>query len=223
MLIAPLLLRKRYRQWLLCIVSVSSIYLFLHTAACSPFGSLSTFGAKWRHNDGVFGLLHWCYTSVFSPLDGSSLSTGLMGRWLTGDADLRSSSQLALFFTKATSGLIVLGYLFNTMRKNWSLEVKVFSVFAFFFLMSPVIHPWYLLWILPLIPFVWSQFGYQASLPIIWWSITSLVAYDARISLLTTGVWKSEPALVWFEYGGLLIVFLLMRFQRRSARIPNTH
>ena len=133
MLIAPLLLRKRYRQWLLCIVSVSSIYLFLHTAACSPFGSLSTFGAKWRHNDGVFGLLHWCYTSVFSPLDGSSLSTGLMGRWLTGDADLRSSSQLALFFTKATSGLIVLGYLFNTMRKL-VLEVKVFSVFAFFLL-----------------------------------------------------------------------------------------
>ncbi|MGB0645801.1 MAG: glycosyltransferase 87 family protein [Bradymonadia bacterium] len=222
-LIAPFVLRGKHRQWLLCIISIGGVYLLLDTSACSPFGSLSTFGAKWRHNDGVFGLLHWCYTSIFNQLDQKFLSTGLLGRWLTGDSHLSSPSQLGLFFAKLTSGLFVVGYLFDTMRRDWSLEIKVFSLFVVFFLVSPVVHPWYLLWTLPLIPLLWSQVGCYASLPLIWWSMTSLVAYDARISLLTTGVWKSAADLVWLEYGGLLVVFLFARFKSDSARIPNTH
>ena len=205
-LILPLVFQRRWKQWGICFAVISSVYLLFSMNDCSPLGSLSTFSGKWRHNAGLFEVLHWFLEEAASNVEGVSSISHTLSTWLTGNAQINSSSLVAMLLTKLICLGIVLGFYLWLRRTNWSIEIKVFSLFGFFFAFSPVVHPWYLIWVLPLLPYLWSLGRIPKAAPLLWWSVSSLAAYEARIELLTNGRWQSSSELLWLEYGVLLVL-----------------
>ena len=68
-------------------------------------------------------------------------------------------------------------------------------------LLSPVVHPWYLLWILPIALLTLAR-DPAARWPwaFVVWSVTSWVAYLPRPHYLASGVWAEPDWTRWFEY-----------------------
>ncbi len=218
-LIMPLILRRRWGPWLLCFGVIAGVYGLLGINDCAPLGSLSTFSGKWRHNEGVFGLLNWMYESALSGIDPRSFLPKTLSYWLTGTHQINTAGLLATVATKLTCLSLILGAYFWGRTKPWLDELKVFALFGCFFLCSPVVHPWYLIWVLPLLPFLWSLHGLSGSAPLIWWSLSSLVAYNARIELLVNQRWHTPLSLLWLEYGVLLgLCILSLSLVRRSRK-----
>ncbi len=217
-LIIPFVFQRRWRQWLLCFVLIAAVYSLLSTGDCSPLGSLSTFSGKWRHNEGIFGVLNWMYETLLSDLEPPALMSSTLAYWLTGTDQINTTGLLATVATKFTCLSLIIGAFCWVQPRPWFNEIKVFGLFGCFFLCSPVVHPWYLIWVLPLLPFLWSARGLVGSAPLIWWSISVLVAYNARIGLLLNQRWYTPPSLLWLEYGTLLCLALLSMYLIRRDR-----
>ena len=203
-LILPIVLQRRWKQWGICLAVLSTVYLLFSLSECSPLGSLSTFSGKWRHNAGTFGILHWLFEQASTNIESFSSTSHILARWLTGNSQINSPHLVAMLSTKLMCLGLILAFFLWLRRTDWTMEVKVFSLFGFFFVVSPVVHPWYLMWVLPLLPYLWSLNRLAAAAPLVWWSLSSLVAYNARIELLTHGQWHTPVELLWLEYGGLL-------------------
>lgn len=218
-LIFPLLFGRRWRRWLVSLLIISIVYGLFAFSDCSPLGSLSTFSGKWRHNEGVFGVLNWMYEALLPDRPPLSFIPTTLSYWLTGNDQINTTQLLATVATKLTClALLFSAYLWGR-QQPWMREIKVFGFFGCFFLCSPVVHPWYLIWVLPLLPFLWSRHGLAGSAPLIWWSLSSLVAYNARIELLLNQRWHTPLSLLWLEYGMLLGLCILSFWMIRRARI----
>jgi alpha-1,6-mannosyltransferase len=216
-LIIPVVLKRRWKQWGLCLTIISCVYLLFSMSDCSPLGSLSTFSGKWRHNDGMFGALHWFFEQGLSNIESLSYISHTLSRWLTGTSQINTPGLVAMLSTKLMCLSLVLAFYLWLRRTDWNIEIKALSLFAFFFTVSPVVHPWYLIWILPILPYLWSINGLASTAPLIWWSISSLVAYEARIELIINGRWHTPVELLWLEYGVLGCLCLWsIRFSSRA-------
>jgi hypothetical protein len=74
-----------------------------------------------------------------------------------------------------------------------SLLEKIFLAFLGFLLLSPVVQPWYLLWLAALLPLRWSLAAFVfLGLS----NISNVVVYQYR----STGVWLDNPMLLAVEY-----------------------
>ena len=95
-------------------------------------------------------------------------------------------------------------------------------------LLSPVVHPWYLLWVLPFAAL--SAGGQRAALsrPFFVWSLLIWLAYVPRAQYLETGEWHTEDWIVWLEYlpvwASLIwsgAVHLAKRQEGTSSKMPS--
>jgi hypothetical protein len=122
-------------------------------------------------------------------------------------------------------GLLGLFWLSRVVRLRTAEPAAAFAgllgpTIAAALLLSPILHPWYLLWVLPFL-----ALGVAAQRAWVWplvvWNLTIFLAYWPRPDFLRTGVWQASPTLAWVEYlpvwGGL--AFLVARgVQRRLFR-----
>jgi len=72
------------------------------------------------------------------------------------------------------------------LRRDW-ISTYAWTVGALF-LVSPVVHPWYLIWLLPVL--------FALPHPAWWvWSCTVILAYRPLAVFRATGIW--EESLAW--------------------------
>jgi hypothetical protein len=151
------------KAWLMAV-----IFIFLVVGSYAPFLSageklwsgLMVYSEKWRFNDGVFSLIF----SGVHPLLSDQIVTYLMipSDWEISQVTLTTRRiDLALIISKIVVGLIfMLIYVrlflpilkpkaVSNIEAHWS--AIVITILAAFFVLSPTLQPWYLLWILPLL------------------------------------------------------------------------
>ena len=166
-------------------------------AACLPYADagaamwsgLRTFAVKWRHNDSLYGLV---YSLLADPKPGWEWDDGalLTARWICLAA-------LALVTMAAAA--------------RWADPVGAAAAsMGALLLLSPVVHPWYLLWVLAFLPMLpappWIAFSWLAFL-----------GYQVLGAYRGSGVWQPEEWVVWAEYGPvyLLLGWTLFRWAAR--------
>ena len=150
--------RLRARWWLLPLV-IGGFYLMFWRRGLSPLGSLGVFVAKWRGNDFLF--------SLFVPQD-------------AGEPKLHTAKMMVAVLV----GLVWLATLI--LRRGW-ISTYAWTVGALF-LISPVVHPWYVIWLLPVL--------FALPHPAWWvWSLTVFMAYEPLALYRATGRW--EESLAW--------------------------
>jgi hypothetical protein len=161
----PALAGKLRWRWLLLPVVVLAAYAPFRHGGVNALGSLRVFVATWRANDFLYGFL---------PGAAAGTEAGTRAAHLVG-AVLAGGIVLALWLR----------------ARPWT-EVYAWGIAALF-LLSPVVHPWYVLWLLPAAIFL--------SHPAWWvWSLTVFAAYAPLPAYRAGGAWTESPALIAAEY-----------------------
>ena len=206
----------------------AALFALIILASYAPFLSageklwsgLLVYSDKWRFNDGFFSLVF----SAIHALLPEALVQALMipaGWEITEVVMTTRRIDLALLIVKVLGGgififiyLRLLWQLFKSKKgagQNW---VNLFSsIFAAFFLLSPTLQPWYLLWLLPLLILQVTNEVHKGInrfvAPFLFiLSATVFLSYWVLENYLQAGLWR-EPAWVkWVEYGIPAIVCL---------------
>ncbi len=134
-------------------------YLPFLGAGKNLFSGLSVYSAKWRFNDAMFSLF-------FAPLQAlipDSMTALFMipkGWQIIAETLLTRRIDLALLLTKTIMTIFfayVYWRIFRSVTKEHAASGQVtwprvtLAILAAFFLLSPTLQPWYLLWMLPVL------------------------------------------------------------------------
>ncbi|MHB1687862.1 MAG: hypothetical protein ACYCVH_10860 [Ignavibacteriaceae bacterium] len=87
--------------------------------------------------------------------------------------------------------------------------VKIYLSFFLLFIFSPIVHPWYLSWLVILLPFIprWSGIVYAG--------LISLTAFTV-LNYQLYGVWKEYNPVLLLEYIPVLFLFLFELINKKS-------
>lgn len=144
-LIAPfMLIHCRPKCWIVFAMTVVLVYLPFLATGDAGLGSLITFAKEWEFNSALYGLL----TNLLSAIPAKIVLGTLFG-------------------------VVWLWLLHNHYRKSETVP-RGDWVFGLFFLVSPVINPWYAIWLLPFAAIFPSRWAWTASVALTLAYITGL-------------------------------------------------
>lgn len=221
----PALVKRRggLQGAMVAVAVVGLAYLPWAALGGKALGSLGTYVAHWEFNAGlpavVTGGLGWALEHLLGA-DGIRLAwaepaAAAAGRvvvyngipstevWVTAD-------QLARWIAKTLSLVALAVVSVAATRRQACANRSVSSLFMAVFLTSAVVHPWYLLWLLP--SALWS--GRHSALA---WCSTVMLAFVGPARAVDTGVW-TDP--VWARVFEYVPVFALL-FWRDRQRSPH--
>ena len=186
LVLAPLVLaRARIGHWILFAATVAALYAPFALQGGTDLASLEVFAREWEFNSAAFGLL-----ATVIPRFESRVVLGLVfaGFW-------------ARYYWSYTRGG---GH--GIPRGDWLYGALLF--------LSPVVNPWYLLWLLPFAAIFPTNWAWTASLAVLLSYITFLNLQDFAMDPY------AQPILVrWLEFSLILsaLAYDLLR-RRRDAR-----
>ena len=86
-----------------------------------------------------------------------------------------------------------------------------FILMAAFILMTPTLHPWYVLWLIPFLVFdpqpEWIGF-----------SLVVVLAYEVLIDYRLSGVWAESFWVIGVEFGVLLMTALVVNLHQKTQK-----
>ena len=86
-----------------------------------------------------------------------------------------------------------------------------FATLGAYVLLSPTVHPWYLLWVLPFLAFFPSPAWLLLSGSI-------FLAYEVQIGYGSQGVWREKPWVLWAQYAPFYLLLGITACYRRLNR-----
>ena len=143
---------------LLVIALILLAYLPFLDAGAALFKAATVYSTKWSFNASLF----WALFSPLKMLLPQDLVRGaILAKDMTPDAQTLASTRvdLALLYTKAALGLayaVIYGWVFyrawrvRTVRQA-DLPQLWLVLFGLLCIISPTLHPWYLIWLLPVL------------------------------------------------------------------------
>lgn len=144
---------------------------FLAASLFSKFGGLLLF--PWSRGVQEF-IRHWEFNgSVYALIHWIVQENSLWARWISG-----------------AIGFLGFGWL---LVRRESLPMTLLGLLGAALLVSPVVHPWYVLWIVPFLCF----FQTPASLA---WNATVVLSYTVLTRFRMAGIWELSPTLQALEY-----------------------
>lgn len=208
-----------YTAALFALIILASYAPFL-SAGEKLWSGLLVYSDKWRFNDGFFSVVF----SAIHALLPEALVKALMipAGWEINEVVMTTRRiDLALLIVKAIGGgifvFIYLRLLWQWFRakkgavQNW-VSLVIF-IFAAFFLLSPTLQPWYLLWLLPLLTFgvrdgPHKDINYVVGIFLFILSATVFLSYWVLKNYLQVGLWQEPVWVKWVEYGIPVVVCL---------------
>ena len=171
-------------------------YLVYSTAGTRVAAGLEIYLRKWRFNDSLYSVI---LDLVETSMNSSGETALMQARWVS-------------------LGLLTAVSVWSTIRIADPLRA-VFLVVAAYLLLTPTMHPWYLLWLLPFVPF----FPKPAWLLLSW---SAFLAYEVLDRYRFGGVWMEESWVRWVEYAPVYLLLLLpalIRMCRGLSSVGGRH
>ncbi len=184
LVLAPLvLLRTRPRHWLLFGATLAGLYAPFLLMGGTNLASLQVFAREWEFNSAAFGLL-----GTLLPRFEARLILGLM---------------FAVFWLRY-AGKFAQGGRYAIPRGDW--------LYGALLAVSPVINPWYLLWLLPFAAIFPSAWAWTASSAV-------LLSYVIGIHLgdYTLQAYQQPTWIRFLEFGLISLALAYDLIRRRRA------
>jgi hypothetical protein len=215
-LLWPVLGRRDWRFWLIAPATVVLLYLPFAAVGQDLFETTGTFARSWEGNAGIFAVLKAGASEAIGCIYGVGRADELVHvSWLDGPARALEGTFFSLHmeggFDPAVPGRFTLNDLSLAAAKIISavglLAVLVVCVwkrfdplraglwlFGALVLLSPVVHPWYLLWVLPFaaVRAGWPWLVLGAAMPLAYLPLDDWWARSA---------WRAPAWVPWVEYG----------------------
>ncbi len=195
-------LRAR-RTWLAALLVVTAVTLPYVEVGTRVLGSLGEYGRRWRGNDGAFGLIHAAARGAVwiagkrSAEDATYL--GPIAHLVTGrDRTVAYPDELAGGLARLVVLCLFCAALLCVHRRavaeraseaERALRITGAGVLAFL-LLTPVLHPWYALWALPVLAL--DGRSTRITWASAWLLATAPLGYVPLPEYLVTGLWH-EP------------------------------
>lgn len=209
---AVALLGMRRRKTLVAALVVAAA-LALPYAAAGPrmSGSLGEYSRRWRVNDGAFALLyvaaervvaHTRFAGRYDLADSPRLARLVTGR----DRDTVFPDEVASFLARVWAGLVFLAVVAWAMWRGASAPRLTEAAIGAFVLLTPALHPWYVVWLLPLVAIGGSP---------AWLVLATLapLGYRALDGWLAGGAWRDPLWTRALEHGLTLVALAIDRWQ----------
>ena len=193
--------------------AVVAVALALPYATAGPrmAGSLGEYSRRWRVNDGAFALLyagaerliaHTRFAGRYDMAGSPRLARLVTGR----DRDTLFPDEVASFVARLWAGAIFLAVVaWALWRRATALRLTEAAIGAFV-LLTPALHPWYVLWLLPFV----TVGGSWA------WIVLALLAplgYRPLDVWLAGGPWRDPAWTRLLEHGLTLVALAIDRWQ----------
>jgi hypothetical protein len=164
--------------------------------------SLGEYARRWRHNDAVFAGLHRAARSLAGTE--TKAWPQPLARWTTGrDSAEVYPDEAAGGIARVASAVLFAAALVAAVAVRAGPHAGGLAVTAAALLLSPVVHPWYVTWLLPFLALV--RFG-----PLLAWVALAPLGY-----LASAAAW---PRLVEYGVPALAAVALVTARRLRAAR-----
>ncbi len=190
LVLAPLvLMRARPRHWLLFGATLAGLYAPFALMGGTNLTSLQVFAREWEFNSAAFGLL-----GTLLPRFEARLILGLM---------------FAVFWLRYAARFAQCGQN-GIPRGDW--------LYGGLLVVSPVINPWYLLWLLPFAAIFPSAWAWTASVAV-------LLSYVIGIHLddYTLQAYQQPAWIRFLEFGLILLALAYDLIRRRKAERDRSH
>ena len=183
----PFHLRGRWPLLWFPVLGALGFFLFAGTGT-HLFTGLQTYLLKWRFNDALFSLF---YENIKNP-------------------DLEWDTAALLLTRQIFTGILLLTALWSALKYKDPYRAT-FIIMGVYLVLSPTLHPWYLLWLLPFLPL----FPQPA-----WILLSGLVflAYEVLIGYSMNNVWAERDWVKWTQYGPFYLLLVLTLLQARWRR-----
>ena len=170
------------------LVLVGGYGLYASAGAGFLVDGLRVYLMKWRFNDGI-------YTLVYELLREPGTA------W---DDEAIERARLLCALALAAVAIVALVRVRDPLRAT-------FILLGAHLLLSPTVHPWYLLWVLPFLPFF-------PNLAWLYLSAAALLAYEVLDGFHATALWRELAWVRWAEYGPFYALLVLPTLARRARR-----
>ena len=182
-LVPLVLVGASFGPWVLFVATLAALYTPFVLQGGTDFESLLVFAREWEFNSAAFGLL----TTVFPPFEAKLVLVLLCGAFWG-----------RYYFRYSRSGAR------EVPRGDWLYGVLLMA--------SPVINPWYLLWLLPFAAIAPSAFAWTASVAVFLGYVTGLNLNDENLQPYQQPAWVRP-----LEFGLILLALAYDLFRRRST------
>jgi hypothetical protein len=180
-------------------------YLPFAGAGTDLFSTLGTYNRNWEFNGMAHGALveGWYRLDpeggrLIAPFDAAGRAFGIE------DAGLRLRSAKgydpihpAQLLARLTSGAVFAFVWLAMLRRRWRFETQWLAVVGAGLLLSPVVHPWYLLALLPV-----AFSGGAGAMGALWWTLAIPCTYAVLPHWWSEGTWNLPSWTWWVQYGG---------------------
>ena len=216
LLLLPFAIKNRSTRWKLLFISASGLLIlfaytpFLH-AGLSIFKAMFVYADKWRFNDSIFNLIFNFFDAI---LPEAAVKFYIHSKGMIPDLQsIRTMrTDLILLLSKGLAGVILL-YIFaclyrwhnqtgRPMHERTLLRIWMI-IFGAMCILSPTLHPWYLLWILPLTVFEREKAWLVLSITILW-------SYEIVFRFAATGIWEENG---WVKLAVFLPFYAVLIFE----------
>ena len=186
-LVPLVLVGASFGYWVLFVVTLSALYAPFILQGGAGFDSLLVFAREWEFNSAAFGP----FATVLQPF-GAKLVLGLVCAVFWGH----------YYFRYSRSGDR------EIPRGDW--------LYGIFLMASPVINPWYLLWLLPFAAITPSVSAWTASIAVFLAYVTGLNLNDGNLQPYQQPVWVRP-----LEFGLILLALAYDWFRRWPTGLGN--
>jgi hypothetical protein len=146
----PVFRHGRSRFVAACALSAAVLWLAASRPGVSPAGGLGQYATRWDFNSPVYEAAVGLMDSSGLPQAAKDSFLDLKARWNHPGWTQRVFPYFySAFFARVLLGLLLGASLLLIAFRVRDLETSVFASLGALLLLSPTLHPWYLLWVLP--------------------------------------------------------------------------
>ena len=195
-MLLPFLVRDSWRVLGVFVVVLGLLYVGFLAPVGEMFEGAENYARRWRGNESLFAL-------IIEPLE-----------WLEREGRLggKEAQELAKYPLAAMG----LGLLAFAWRRRWPLEKVAAAFFMFYMALTPVLHPWYLAFLVPFLC-VYVNWGWLA------FTGSVFLAYHVLPGWLEEGTWEERVWVKVVEYVPLYAGFFLVIKRRGKNRQVADH
>lgn len=209
---ATMLLGMRRRRALVAAAATALVVLLPYVAAGPRLaGSLGEYGRRWRVNDGAFAIIHAGCARLIAHSDFAGrrdlADSPRLARLITGrDRDTVFPDEVAGLCARAVAAALFFAAVGWALRRWVALPRLTEVAIGAFVLLTPALHPWYVVWLLPLV-------AAGASWAWIVLAVLAPLGYRPLDGWLVEHVWRDPTWTRGLEHGLTLGALAIDRWQ----------
>lgn len=235
-LVLPIVRQRRAAAWLIAAAVMAAVYLPFSSAGLGTVETLDAFARRWEGNAGLFSLTNGAARSVIASVAGVDDPDSMVRlKFLDGPAAALQDTffslhkdggfdpaapgafalgDLSLAISKIVLGLAFAAVLVGVALKGFEPLKAAVWIFGALMVVTPILHPWYLLWILPLA-------AVRGAWPWMIIAALSTLSYLPLDGWWERGVWAADSWIQIVEWGAFAaagaVYFLTAPGRRRTS------